>query len=270
MRLSEVLSRAPDMTSIQVEGFLEGRPLKWGKHKRVNVGKVFLNFYCRQCKDQRTFVSGDELYCLGLDDRTVSVDVTLRCPACQASVEAWFLVRGDSDLSGSAPTVRLERYTEHLRDSADRVGWTTGPYGDLIQRAQLAYEAQLGAGSMIYLRQILESITLEVARLAAIDTQTSRGKRVPFRELLRTVNERRNIIPQRFSSNGYQLFSDLSAAIHGDSSEEDALMKYEPCLQLVSGVVEEVNRDNVFAKAIETLGWNVASTDGIAGPRGVP
>ena len=36
-------------------------------------------------------------------------------------------------------------------------------------------------------------------------------------------------------------------------------------LQLVMGVVEEVNRDNVFAKAIDELGWGVDNIDEIAG-----
>lgn len=265
MRLADVLSKAPDATPSQVEGFLDGRQLKWGKHRKVTVGKVFRNFHCRQCDDQRTFGSGDELYCLGLGGQGVSIDVTLRCPSCETSVEAWFLVRSDGDVAGLAPTVTLERYTEHLRDSADRVGSGAGQYGDLMKRAQLAYEAQLGAGSMIYLRKILESVTLEVARLAEIEAQTAKGKRLPFRELLQTVNEQRKIIPHRFSSNGYQLFTDLSEAIHGDSSEEDALKKYTPCRQLVIGVVEEVNRDNVFANAIEILGWNVDDIGGFTG-----
>lgn len=262
MRLSEVLSKAPDTTPAEVEGFLGDRPPKWGKHKKITVGKVLHNFYCRQCDAQRTFTSGDELYCLRLDGQAVSIDATLRCTGCDASVEAWFLVSSDGDIESRAPTVRLERYTEHLRDAADRVGTEVGQYRDLMKRAQLAYEAQLGAGSMIYLRKILESVTLEVAQLANIATQTANGRRRPFRDLLREVNEQRNIIPQRFSSNGYQLFSDLSEAIHGDSSEDDAMKKYGPCLQLVVGVVEEVKRDNVFAKAIETLGWNVDEIGG--------
>ncbi len=45
--------------------------------------------------------------------------------------------------------------------------------------------------------------------------------------------------------------------IHGDSDEGQALLKFEPCRELVVGVVYEVNRDNVFAKAVEDLGWNV-------------
>jgi len=268
MRLSDVLSKAPDATPAQVEGFLDDRPLKWGKHKKIKVGKVFHNFNCRHCDDQRTFVSGDELYCLGLSDHAVSIDATLRCTACQSSVEAWFLVGSDGDIFGHTPDVRVERYTENLRERADRVGTTSGQFADLVKRAQLAYEARLGAGSMIYLRKIFESITIQAAEIAEIAITTPKGTRRPFREVLQEVNKQRNIIPQRFSSNGYQLFSELSEVIHGTSNEDEALKKFEPCLQLVLGVVEEVSRDNVFAKAIDDLGWDVDNIDEIT-ERGV-
>jgi hypothetical protein len=85
MRLSDVLSKAPDAPPEQVEGFLDDRPLSWGKHKKIKVGRVFHNFHCKLCDDQRTFQSGDELYCLGLGDRAVSIDATLKCTACGAS-----------------------------------------------------------------------------------------------------------------------------------------------------------------------------------------
>jgi hypothetical protein len=117
---------------------------------------------------------------------------------------------------------------------------------------------------MIYLRKIFESITIEVAEIANIAIVTPKGKRRPFRVVLQEVNEQRNIIPQRFSSDGYQLFSELSEVIHGNSSEDEALTKFKPCLQLVLGIVEEVNRDNVFAKAIDDLGWGVDNIDEIA------
>lgn len=265
MRLSDLLSRAPDPTPVQVEGFLDNRRLAWGKHKRIKVGRVFHNFRCRQCDDQRTFESGDELSCLSLGDQAVSIDATLRCGACRASVEVWFLLRSVGDMLDRAPTVQIERYTENLRDRADRVGSTTGPFSDLVRRAQLAYEEQLGAGSMIYLRKIFESITLEVAEIANIATATSKGRRRPFKDVLQEVNEQRNIIPQRFSANGYLLFSELSEVIHGNSSEDEALKKFSPCLQLVLGVVEEVNRDNLFASAIDELGWGIENIDQIAG-----
>jgi hypothetical protein len=264
MRLSDVLSKAPESAPAQVEGFLDDRPLPWGKHKRIKIGQVFHNFNCRKCGDQRTFESGDELYCLGLSDRTVSIDATLRCMVCKASVEVWFLLSSDDDIFGRAPNVSIERYTENLRGRADRVGETQSQFSDLLRQAQVAYEAGLGAGAMVYLRWILESVTYEVAGIAGIPASGKNGGRLPFRNLLESVNEERQIIPQRFSSNGYKLFGELSEVIHGNSSEEEALKKFEPSKQLVLGVVEEVNRDNVFAKAIEDLGWNV-DVDDIAG-----
>lgn len=265
MRLSDLLSKAPEATAERVEGFLDDRELKWGKHKKIKVGKVFRNFHCKTCDDQRTFESGDELYCLGLDKHTVSIDATLRCMACKSSVETWFLVASKDDISGFAPEVRIERYTENLRDRAERIGETRGQFADLVKRAQVAYDAGLGAGATVYLRWILESVTYEVARVAGIPTTGKNNGRVPFRDLLERVNEERRIIPQRFSSNGYKLFGELSEIIHGNSTEEEALKKFKPCLQLVVGVVEEVNRDNVFAKAIDELGWGSADIDEIAG-----
>ena len=264
MRLGELLSKFPEMTSAQIEGFLDDRPLGWGKHKRVRAGKVLHNFHCRKCDDQRTFESAEDLYCLGLGRQSLSVDATLRCPGCNSTVELWFLLGSDDDISGRAPQLRLEKYTENLRDAAYRVGSTTGQFGDLVKRAQVAYEADLGAGSMIYLRKILESITFEVADIAGIARAKPNGRRRSFYEILQEVNQQRRIIPQRFSSNGYQLFSELSEAIHGDSSEADALKKYKACLLLVLGVVEEVQRDNVFGKAIDALGWEVDALEEMA------
>jgi hypothetical protein len=264
MRLSDLLSKAPDSITAQVEGFLEDRPLSWGKHKKIKVGKVFHNFYCRNCGDVRTFESGEELYCLGLGDQQVSIDATLRCMVCRVSIETWFLVGCNGEIHARAPEVRIERYTENLRDRADRVGVADGPFADLIRRAQLAYENQLGAGSVVYLRKIFELITFEVAEIVEVETRKQNGKPRPFALVLKEVNELRQIIPQRFSSDGYQLFSELSDIIHGESSEKQALQKFKPCLQLVLGVVEEVNRDNVFAQAIEELGWDVEEIDEIA------
>nr|WP_201468469.1 hypothetical protein [Microbacterium hydrocarbonoxydans] len=259
MRLSDLLSKAPDVASAQVEGFLSDRPLGWGKHKRIKVGKVIHNFHCHACGDIRPFESGEELYCLGLSDQQVSIDATLRCMVCRASVEAWFLVASKGDIYGRAPEVRVERYTENLRDRAERVGVAQGPFADLLKRAQLAYENDLGAGAVIYLRKIFEKVTWEVAEILGVETKKHNGNPRPFATVLEDVNSIRRIIPQRFSSDGYQLFRELSGIIHGDSSETEALQKFKPCLQLVLGVVNEVNQDNVVAKAIEELGWKIDS-----------
>lgn len=262
MRLSDVLSKAPDSKPAQVEGFLGDRRLAWGKQKRLQVGKILINYLCRHCGDQRSFTSGEDLYCLGVGDRSVSIDATLKCPGCGSSVEVWFLLRSDGDISGPAPNIWVDRFTENLGSNADRAGAPTGEYADLIKRAHAAYEAGLGAGSMIYVRQVFESITNRVAEIANIAATTASGRRRPFRDILQDVNAQRQIIPRRFSRNGYQLFSELSEAIHGSTAEDEALRKFTPCLQLVRGIVEEVNRDAVYAAAIDELGWVVDETVG--------
>lgn len=264
MRLSDLLSKAPDVASAQVEGFLADRPLAWGKHKRIRVGRVIHNFYCRNCADIRPFESGEELYCLGLSNEQVSIDATLRCMVCRASVETWFLVASRGDIYSRSPEVRVERYTENLRDRADRVDVVQGPFADLIRRAQLAYESDLGAGAVIYLRKIFERVTWEVAEILGVETKKPNGNPRPFSVVLEEVNNIRSIIPQRFSSDGYQLFRELSGIIHGDSSEAEALQKFRPCLQLVLGVVNEVNQDNVVARAIDELGWSIDNIGALA------
>lgn len=269
MRLSDLLSKAPNKSEAQVEGFLGDRKLGWGKTKRIKVGKVFHNFFCHTCNDQRTYESADELSCLGLSETQVSIDVTLQCPACNTSVETWFLLESNDDISSIAPTVSIERYTENLRDSADRVDSVGGPFSDLLKRAQLAFENGLGAGSVIYLRKIFELITYEVAGIVGVTVTKPNGKPAPFAQILREVNDCRLIIPQRFSNDGYTLFGELSSIIHGESDEQIALEKYKPCLQLVLGVVDEVNRDNEFAQAIDELGWAVDDIDEITGEGGL-
>lgn len=187
MRLSDLLSKAPLQEEAQVEGFLGARRMPWGTHKVIEVGKVAINFKCKACGDVRTYLSGDKLSCLVVGERIVSIDACLRCPACQSAVEAWFLVVSRDDLYDQAPVVRLERYVENRRGVASRLGIGAGDFDELLERAQLAYEQQLGAGSMIYLRQIFEALTLEVAQAAHMPTRRRNGRRKPFRELLEEV-----------------------------------------------------------------------------------
>lgn len=265
MRLSEVLNRAPDSTRTQVENFLGTRRVPWGQHKKVEVGRVVHNFYCRTCEDLRTFVSGETLTCLVAGDELVSLDVTLRCPVCSASVEAWYLIASDGDLYTQAPTVYLDRYTENRREAVRGIGVGAGQFEDLLECAQTAYDSQLGAGAMIYLRKIFELITVGVATTAGISTTRAGGSRKPFRELLREVDNEHKIIPARFASDGYRLFSELSEVIHGDSSEEVALLKYLPCRQLVISVINNVMGAQAIAGAIDALGWDIGNLTAIAG-----
>lgn len=74
MRLSDVLSKPITTDYVQIEGFLGSRKLKTGNSKKIAVGKVALNYYCNNCGDQRTFYSGEDLFCIGVNEKTISID----------------------------------------------------------------------------------------------------------------------------------------------------------------------------------------------------
>lgn len=267
MRLSNLLAKAPENAEGQVEPFLggvdeeSGEPIELfpGYHQMVGVGSVLINFFCRLCDAQRTFASGNELSCLVVDDRMVSIDAYLRCPGCDIGVETWFLVtfRDDLGIHAPTPTVRLERYVDNRRNEVGRVSAQTGAgdFDDLLERAQLAHEHQLGLGSMVYLRIIFETLTKQVARVTGISLNRDGGYRKSFRALLKEVDEEHCIIPRAFSSNGYKLYSELSEVVHGNSTEVNALEKYLPCESLVRGIIDNVASDQEMKQAIKDLGW---------------
>lgn len=257
MRLSDLLSKAPDSVEAQVERFLNGKPLAWGKHRMIKVGKVAINFRCRTCDDVRTFMSGDELSCLAIGERAVSIDACMKCAACEAAVEAWFLVTSRDGLYEQAPTVRLERYVDNRRGVASRMGIGADQFDDLLERAQLAYEENLGAGAIVYLRNILETLTRQVAANTGIPVTGKKGGRRPFKDLLEEVDTAHHIIPGAFGGEGYRLFSELSEVVHGGSSEEVALQNYEACRSLVVGTVQHVASDEKMRQAIKDLGWTI-------------
>lgn len=258
MRLSEVLNRAPDTSAAQVEGFLGARRIGWGQHRSIEVGRVIRNYFCLSCGDLRTFVSGEKLSCLVTGALSVSIDAALRCSVCSATAEAWFLVGCEDDLFSQSPSVFLERYTENRRDSAGR--GNAEYVEDLLERAQIAFDDHLGAGSMIYLRKIFESVTTQAAQAVGISTTESNGWRKSFKALLRAVDAQSHIIPSEFSDNAYTLFSELSEVIHGDSDEILALSKYAPCRRLVIGIVNNIRDNREMAQAIASLGWVAGST----------
>ena len=261
MRLSDVLNKAPDASEAQVEGFLGTSKVRWGQHKRIEVGKVFRNYFCRKCEAERTFASGDVLSCVITGVRTVSIDVALQCIACESSMEAWFLVASQDDLLAPSPFVHLERFTENRRDTAGRPGVQAGQIDDLFERAQIAFEDGLGAGSLIYLRKIFEMVTTQAAAAVEISTKTSKGRSKPFKALLEEVDRTSHIVPEEFSKDGYRLFSELSDVIHGDADEAVALVKYEPCQQLVLGIVNNVKTKQAMRTAAAILGWSSSTAE---------
>lgn len=261
MRLSDVLSKPITEIFVQVEGFLNNRRLGFGKQAKISIGKIALNYFCKKCNDDRTFCSNEELFCLGVNDNIVSIDCAFQCPICESSVQSWFLIESENDIFSQSPRVRILKRSEKL---SKLVLFNSEQYNDfsgLLEKAQRAYHDELGAGSIIYLRQILERITVQVAAAANINTHNIKGRRKSFKDLLKEVDEQRSIIPREFSTNGYRLFSELSQVIHGNYEEDLGLKKYEALRRLVVGIIENINTNQELMIAIGKLGWDDQQED---------
>jgi hypothetical protein len=134
-------------------------------------------------------------------------------------MEVWFLVEADDDLLAPSVVVHLERFTENRRENAGRPGTPASLIDELFERAEIAFENDLGAGTLIYLRKIFETVTVEAAGAVGISAKTARGNTKPFKALLEEVDRATHIVPEEFSEDGYRLFSELSDVIHGDADE---------------------------------------------------
>ena len=256
MRLSDVLSKPISDEFQQVEGFLENRKLGLGKQKKIVAGKVGLNYFCKECSDDRTFCSNDELFCVGVSDFLISIDCVLKCSRCDASVQTWFLVESKESISSSAPVVRILKRSEKLPDSVSPSKDRYGEYSELLEKAERAYRDELGAGAVVYLRKILENITTQTAEAADIDLKTPKGTRKAFKVLLKEVDEKCLIIPSEFSAEGYKLFGELSNVLHGNYNELDGLKKFHALHRLVVGVIENVKNNKELMSARGALGWD--------------
>lgn len=255
MRLSDILSRSPSLEFKQVEGFLGGKIPAVGKQRKIQVGKIALNYFCKKCMDVRTFCSGEEIYCIGVNKHLISIDYVLNC-YCGASVQIWFLVDCEDDISGRAPKIRILKRSEKLSTDVSLDMERYGEFSELFLKAQRAQHDRLGAGAMVYLRKIFELITEQTATASGIPCTYTNGKKKLFRNLLEEVDNQCSIIPKEFSENGYRLFRELSSIVHGEYNEELALVKYESLHRLIIGVLDNVKNNNELITAIGSLGWN--------------
>ena len=261
MRLSEVLSSPPTSKFEQVEGFLNNSELKSGKQKKISIGAVWLTYHCKNCHSDLTFISDSELYCIGINERLVSIDCALKCPRCRESLPVWFLVESKEMVYSIAPEVRVLKRSEKL---SDKVTLSSGQYegfSELLEKADRAYRDELGAGAIVYLRKILERVTKQTAEASGISTTITTGggktKKKDFRSLLTEVDQQCSIIPKEFSANGYKLFRELSEIIHSDGGDEEtSLKKYGALHRLVIGVLDKVKNNHEMMEAIGSLGWN--------------
>lgn len=256
MRLSDVLSKPIDLEFKQVEGFLDNRKLKEGKSKKLLIGKVALTYFCAKCDSDLSFVSKEDIFGIGVNNKQISVDCVLTCPRCGNQLPVWFLVESANEMHNIYPEVRVLKRTEKFNPTVQNAKNIYGNFAELLGKAECAYRNELGAGAIIYLRKIYEKITKETAEAAGIVTVNTKGRRKSFKELLEEVDKQKHIIPEEFSNNRYQLFSELSEVAHGDNvCEEDALLKYAPFRRLVIGIIEKVKNDTELAKIKNKLGW---------------
>ena len=263
MRLSDVLSKPLTGTFEQIEGFLDNTKLKAGKQKKIKVGIIALNYFCKNCNSDMTFCSGNELYCIGIHDRLVSIDCALKCPRCGAPLPVWFLIESTGEPHALAPEVRILKRTEKL---SEQVQLSRGQYGDysvLLEKAECAYRDELGAGAIIYLRKVFEGITVQTADALQLTYEKyDGGNPKNFSVLLQRVDERSHIIPREFASDGYRLFRELSGVVHSTYDERRALQKFDALHRLVIGILDNVKNNHEMMEAIGSLGWTAG--EGVA------
>ena len=222
-----------------------------GDFIEIQIGKIILPFYSTACKDSVSFVSPRKLHCLIINNQMISIDCELQCmdydkgnPSCKECnhcVQAWFLVGAD-DIFAATPTVHVIKQNFKLPEHIKLPVETERKFSEWLAKAEIAYKERLGAGAVIYLRSILEQITIEVGKNAGADIFTPKGRTKPFNQVLQAVDEKCSIIPVIYSDNGYKLFQKLSEIAHGNADEETALSEYEHLRRLVVGVIENVKK----------------------------
>lgn len=254
MRLGNVLSNDYTAEYVQIEGFTKTKP-NYKIPRKIQAGTVAINCNCKKCKDSRTLISNSELQMILIENGMFSVDARLTCPACKESVAAWFLVDCDGPIESVAPKVRVIKRSIKYTENVLPLHSIYSEYGELLEKAEIAYREGLGAGSIIYLRKIFENVTDGIADANGINIIGSNGRKINFRDRLDRVKSQVDFIPQEFSEDGYRLFGELSDVVHGEFDEEEGVRRYQTLKRLVVGVLDNVKNREEFAEARATLGW---------------
>lgn len=245
-----------------------------GDFIEIQIGKIILPFYSTACKDSVSFVSPKKLHCLIINETMISIDCQLQCmdydkdnPACKdcnQCIQAWFLVGAD-DIFAATPKVHVVKQNFKLPEQIKLPIETENKFSEWLGKAEIAHKERLGAGSIIYLRSILEQITIEVGKKAGVEIYPkgkTEGRTKPFAQVLKAVDEQCAIIPVIYSDNGYKLFQKLSEIAHGNADEETALREYEPLRRLVVGIMdtvkkkEELKNNAEIKKALDAIGFS--------------
>jgi hypothetical protein len=261
MRLGDILSKSPKNEYVQVDGFLLNKKGNIGQQAQLSVGDIMLNYYCTRCDDTRTFISNGKLACIFVNKQIISIDSVLTCN-CGTNVQVWFLIECEGDICGIAPKVRIIKRSEKLSANVRVNDARYGEFSFLLDMAERAYREGLGAGALVYLRKAFEKITIETAESINIDyPKYENGNPRNFYKLLEKVDEECSIIPKEFSSNGYELFRELSNVVHGEYDENLGLKKYGSLHRLVIGIFDNIKNNKELLNEIDSLGWNRMERD---------
>jgi len=166
MRLSGILSRSPAPDFRQVDRFLfnnKGGNIAGQSGQRIDLKDVTVTYEyrCSICEDVITFVSKGVLSCVFISNNLISIDCVLSCD-CGTSVPVWFLIESINDITGQNPEIRILDRKEKLTKNVSII--EKNEYTEFLDKAERAHRDGLGAGSMVYLRMIFESITLQTAK----------------------------------------------------------------------------------------------------------
>ncbi len=227
------------------------RLISAGDFIEIQIGTVMLPFYSTACRDIVLFASPKKLHCLLINDKMISIDCQLQCPDydernqvcknCNHCVQAWFLVGAD-DVFSAYPNIYVVKQNFKLPENIKLPVEIEDKFVEWLAKAEIAHKERLGAGAIIYLRSILEQITIEVGDSAGVEIRKPNGNMKPFEQVIKAVDRECAIVPVVYSDNGYDLFRRLSNIAHGNSDEETALREYEPLRRLVVGIMDNVKR----------------------------
>lgn len=250
-----------DVQLISTDDFLE-----------IQIGTIMLPFYSTICRDSVSFVSPRKLHCLIINETMISIDCQLQCmdydennsscKNCNHCVQAWFLVGAD-DIFAATPNIHIIKQNFKLPENIKLPVETEDKFVEWLTKAEIAYKERLGAGAIIYLRSILERITIEVGDNAGVAIRKQNGNIKPFEQVIAAVDKECSIIPVIYSDNGYDLFRRLSNIAHGNSDEETALKEYDHLRRLVVGIMdnvkkkeEEIKNNVEIQKALNAIGFS--------------
>ena len=103
---------------------------------------------------------------MGIDNTKISINTVLQCPGCKQIVPIWFLIESnEKQLTAQFPEVRVLKRSYKLPDYVSINNEKYGKYSELLEKANLAYQDELGTGAIIYLRKIYEQIIIETANI---------------------------------------------------------------------------------------------------------